>query len=194
MVVVIGLRRGVDGPATGGVDAGTSRGWDRGRGRGVGEGGTAASDISMSSSAAAPSSPSDEDNVAEANSALLLGMTRAVAEAEARRGRFLDGVSGGADTPSSSSDADTMSESVKATLRFAALCAGVRVASRIADLVGEAERECEGVLVGVFCNVEAWAGTEISTSTSTLAFFLRISLIVARIDSIKSTHSSSIIL
>ena len=86
MVVVIGLRRGVDGPATGGVDAATSRGCGRGRGRGVGagegEGGTAASDISMSSSTAvatAPFSPSDE--VAEANSALLLGMTRAVAEA-----------------------------------------------------------------------------------------------------------------
>ena len=54
-----------------------------------------------------------------------------------------------------------MSESVKATLRFAALFVvreGVRVASRIADLVGEAERECEGVLVGVFRDAGAGVG------------------------------------
>lgn len=95
----------------------------------------AASAISTSSP-----SPSDED---EANCALLIGMTRvaavAVAEEEeaARRGRFFfDGVSG-SKVPSSSSEADTVSESEKATLtlRFVALL-----------LMGE---EVEGVVVVV---------------------------------------------
>lgn len=138
----------------------------------------------------------------EANCALLTGMTRLAAaaaaveveeaeeEARARRGRFLDGVSG-SKMPSSSSEADTMSESEKATLRFALLFMreGVQfaLASRIADLVGEADRECDGVLVGVF---DADAAAE---GSAALAFFLRISLIVARMDSFNSMHSSSII-
>jgi hypothetical protein len=185
-------RRGVDGPATGDdapeVDAATSRrlGLD-------GVKTVVASAISTS-----PPSPSDEDEVTEeANWALLTGMTRvavgAVEEAEdeeearARRGRFFDGVSGSR-MPSSSSEADTMSESEKATLRFALLMReGVKFAltSRIADLVGEADRECDGVLVGV----DADAAPEVSA----LAFFLRISLTVARMNSFNSMHSSSII-
>lgn len=69
------------------------------------------------------------------------------AEEETRRGRFLDGVSG-AKMPSSSSEADTISESEKATLRFALFMReeeGVVVVQfalaspRIADLVGEAD-------------------------------------------------------
>lgn len=119
-------RRGVDGPATG--DAATSRrlGLD-----GVE---TAASAISTSSPSPSPSpSPSDEDEVvvvvvvdAEANCALLTGMTRIEEEAkdeeEARRGRFFDGVSR-AKMPSSSSEADTISDcrEEKATLRFIGL-------------------------------------------------------------------------
>ncbi len=134
----------------------------------------AASAISVSS----PSPPSDEDEVAEANSALLTGMTRVVAEEaeeEARRGRFFDGVSG-AKMPSSSSEADTTLESEKATLRFALLVReGVKfpLPSRIADFVGETDRECEGVLVGV-CD----ADTEVE-GASALAFFSRIFLTVA---------------
>lgn len=133
---------------------------------------------------------------AEANCALLTGMTRVAAveaeeaEEEARRGRFFDGVSG-AKMPSSSSEAETMSESEKATLRFALLfmTEGVKfaLASRIADLVGEADRECDGVLVGVFFDVDA------APEGSALAFFLRISLIVAQMDSFNSMHSFSII-
>jgi hypothetical protein len=146
----------------------------------------------MSSAAGAILSSSDEDEVAEANTALLTGMTRA-AEAEARRGRFFfDGVSGSAETPSSSSEADTTSESEKATLRFFALFVraeeGVRFVPRIADLVGDAERDCEGVLVGVFFDAEAAPGA------STLANFSRSFLIVARMDSFRSSQSSSIIL
>ena len=53
----------------------------------------------------------------------------------------------------------------------------------MADLVGEADREWDGVLVGVFDVVDA----------PEAAFFLRISLIVAQMDSFSSTHSSSII-
>ena len=125
----------------------------------------------------------------EASCALLTGMTRVAGaveedaeeeeEARARRGRFFDGVSG-SKMPSSSSEADTMSESEKATLRFALLFMfmweGVKFAlePRIADLVGEADRECDGVLVGVF---DAEAAAE--GSAAALAFFLRISLIVA---------------
>lgn len=134
----------------------------------------AASVISMSSSAVP--SPSEEDAVA----ALLMGMIRATA---ARRGRFLDGVSG-ADTPSSSSEADTASEN--ATLRFAALPVreGVKRRSRIADLVGDADRECDGVLMGVFI---------FDAEAAEAAFFSSITLTVAWMDSFMSTHSSSII-
>jgi hypothetical protein len=152
--------------------------------------------------------PSDEDSVTEANCALLTGMTRVAGvveeaeeeaeeeeEAQARRGRFFDGVSG-AKMPSSSSEAETVSESEKATLRFAPPLmkeeeVQFALASRIADLVGEADRECDGVLVGVFIfNVDADAAAEASAE----AFFLRISLVVAHIDSFNSMHSSSIIL
>lgn len=172
---------------------------------------TATSAISTSS----PSPPSsDEDEVTEANCALLTGMTRvtaaaveeAAAEEEARRGRFFfDGVSG-SKIPSSSSEADTMSESEKATLtlRFAALFmreegvvvivvvefAPVLASRRIADLVGEADRECDGVLVGVF-DVDADADAALGASAA-LAFSLRIFLTVAHMDSFNSTHSSSI--
>lgn len=147
----------------------------------------------------------------EANCALLTGMMRFVAaaavveeadeaEEEARRGRFFDGVSG-AKMPSSSSEADTMSESEKATLRFALFMReeeGVIVvvvqfalaSPRIADLVGEADRECDGVLVGVF---DADANAAPEEGSVLAAFFLRISLIVADMDSFNSTHSSSII-
>ena len=140
----------------------------------------AASVISMSSSAVP--SPSEEDAVA----ALLMGMIRAAA---ARRGRFLDGVSG-ADTPSSSSEADTASEN--ATLRFAALPVreGVKRRSRIADLVGDADRECDGVLMGVFI-FDAEAAREAEAAEA--AFFSSITLTVAWMDSFMSTHSSSII-
>ena len=149
----------------------------------------AASDISVSS----PTVPSsDEDALA----ALLTGMTRAEEAVAARRGRFFDGVSG-ENTPSSSSDADTTSEN--ATLRFVALLGrkGVRRASRIADLVGDADRECEGVLIGVCVfDVEAVAAAaaaapEAEAEAPAMSLFLRISLTVARMDSFKSTHSSS---
>ena len=133
------------------------------------------------SSSAVPS-PSDEVAVA----ALLMGIIRAAA---ARRGRFLDGVSG-ADAPSSSSEADTTSE--KATLRFAALLVreGVKRTSRIADLVGDADRECDGVLMGVFI-FDAEAAREAEAAEA--AFFSSITLTVAWMDSFMSTHSSSII-
>jgi len=111
---------------------------------------------------------------------LLMGMTRAAKAAAARRGRFLDGVSG-ANALSSSSEADTTSE--KATLRFAALLVreGVKRTSRIADLVGDADRECDGVLMGVFLfDAEAAPEAEAEAAdASTLAFFLSISLILA---------------
>jgi hypothetical protein len=178
--------------------------------------------VKMAASAISTSSPSpsDEDDVTEAKCALLTGMTRVAAaaamdeeaeeEEEARRGRFFfDGVSG-SKMPSSSSDADTMSEREKATLtlRFALLLMlkreeeGVKFAlltSRIADLVGEAEaenRECDGVVlfVGVFdVDADADADADAVPEASALAFFLRISLTVARMDSFNSTHSSSII-
>lgn len=108
----------------------------------------------------------------------------AEAAAEGRRGvvrgRF-EGVSG-AETPSSSSEADA-SKREKATLRFA--LPGVLVASRRADFVGDADdRDCgcerEGVLIGV-------------VAVLAFSFFWRISLIVARMDSFNSTHSSSIV-
>jgi hypothetical protein len=202
--VAIG-RRGVDGPATGEADAPEADAdADEATRRRLGLDGVkmVASAISTSSP-----SPSDEDEVAEAeaNCALLTGMTRVAAaaveaeaeeEEEARRGRFFDGVSG-AKMPSSSSEADTMSESEKATLRFALLFMreGVQFAleSRIADLVGEADRECDGVLVGVFFDVDADAAANAAPEGSALAFFLRISLTVARMDSLNSMHSSSII-
>ncbi len=143
----------------------------------------------MSASAISTSSPSSSDK--DEAAALLTGMTRVAAaeeaEEEARRGRFFDGVSG-AKTPSSSSEADTTSGSEKATLRFALLVReGVNLASRMADFVGEADREGDGVLVGVF-DVDAEAAP-----ASPLAFFLRISLTLARMDSFNSMHSSSII-
>ena len=144
----VGRRRGVDGPATG-SDA-TSRC-------------TGASGISTSS---------DDDSSDEAADERVLrtGIVRGVV-----RWRF-EGVSGGK-VPSSSEEAD-MSESEKATLRFTLLPVreGVRLIVRRADLVGDAERECEGVdVVGV----------------SPLAFFLRISLILPLMDSFKTAHSSS---
>jgi hypothetical protein len=159
---------------------------------------TAASAISTSS----PSpSPLDEDEVTVTNCALLTGMTRVAEEAEeeegARRGRFFfDGVSGSEMPWSSSSEADAMSESEKATLtlRFALLAreeAGVAVrfaSRRMADLVGEADRECDGVLVVAF-DVDAGAD-----SASFFSFnFLRIALIWVFIDSFNVRHSSSII-
>ena len=181
--VVIG-RRGVDGPGTGDDDAPEA---DVATSRRLGLVGVKTVASAISTSSPSPS-PSDEDEVTdEANCALLTGMTRVAGaveedaeeeeEARARRGRFFDGVSG-SKMPSSSSEADTMSESEKATLRFALLFMweGVKfaLAPRIADLVGEADRECDGVLVGVF---DADAAAE--GSAAALAFFLRISLIVA---------------
>lgn len=162
---------------------------------------TAASAISTSSSP----SPLDEDEVREAKCALLIGMTRdaeAEEEEEARRGRFFfDGVSGSDMPPrSSSSEADAMSESEKATLtlRFALLAREegvvVRCASRrMADLVGEADRECDGVLmlVGVF---DVDAGEDAAAAASFVSFiFLRIALTLVFIDFVNAVHSSSII-
>jgi hypothetical protein len=117
---------------------------------------------------------------------------RAAEEAKGRRGvvrgRF-EGVSG-AKMPSSSSEVDA-SEREKATLRFALPVARVDVllASRKADFVGDADRDCgwerEGVLIGVDFDDAA------SDVVFVFSFFLRISLIVARMDSFNSTHSSS---
>ena len=169
--------------------------------------------VKTAASAISTSSPSDEDEVTEAKCALLTGITRVAAtveaeeEEEARRGRFFfDGVSG-SKMPSSSSEADTMSESEKATLtlRFALLVREERVgvvvvkfapllaSRRIADLVGEADCECDGVLVGVF-DVDAGvdAAAAAAAEASNLAFFFCISLIVSRIDSLNAMHSSSI--
>jgi hypothetical protein len=123
-------------------------------------------------------------------------MTRAAAavEAGARRGRFFfDGVSGSAKVPSSSSEADTTSENEKATLRFIALLVRegvvvVKFVPRIADLVGDADRDCEGVLVGVFVFV---FDAEAEAEEAPGAIFSRIFLIVARMDSFKSSQSSS---
>jgi len=140
------------------------------------------------------------------DAALRTGSTR-VGVAVARRGvvvvvvrgRF-EGVSG-AKTSSSFSEADA-SESEKATLRLVGLLllvapegggSGGRSAllvSRMADFVGDADRDggCdrEGVLVGVFAD-----GVPPSV-VAVVAFFRRISLIVVRMDSFRSTHSSSI--
>jgi hypothetical protein len=169
--------------------------------------------VKTAASAISTSSPSDEDEVTEAKCALLTGITRVAAaveaeeEEEARRGRFFfDGVSG-SKMPSSSSEADTMSESEKATLtlRFALLVreegvgvvvvvvkfAPLLASRRIADLVGEADCECDGVLVGVF-DVDAGVDAAAAAEASNLAFFFCISLIVARIDSLNAMHSSSI--
>ena len=146
-------------------------------------------------------------------------MRRGVVVVVVVRGR-LEGVSGGANsslnTPSSSSEAET-SESEKATLRFFVvplplplplllLLLGasdegvVLLALRRADLVGEADRECgcecEGVppppallLVGVFDDDAASAVFELLL----LAFFLRMSRTVTRMDSFRSTQSPSIV-
>lgn len=167
--------------------------------------------VKTTASAISTSSPSDEDEVTEAKCALLTGITRVAAtveaeeEEEARRGRFFfDGVSG-SKMPSSSSEADTMSESEKATLtlRFALLVreegvgvvvvkfAPLLASRRIADLVGEADCECDGVLVGVF-DVDAGVDAAAAAEASNLAFFFCISLIVSRIDSLNAMHSSSI--
>ena len=116
---------------------------------------------------------------------LRTGNVRAAEAAEGRRGvvrgRF-EGVSG-AETPSSSSEADKRE---KATLRFA--LPGVLLASRRADFVGDADRDCgcerEGALIGVVVVIVV---------VLAFSFFWRISLIVARMDSFNSTHSSSII-
>jgi hypothetical protein len=113
---------------------------------------------------------------------LRTGNVRAAEAAEGRRGvvrgRF-EGVSG-AEMPSSSSEADAWD---KATLHFA--LPGVLLASRRADFVGDADRDCgcerEGVLICVVVVVLAFS------------FSRRISLIVAWMDSFNSTHSSSII-
>ena len=156
--VLLGVlrRRGVDGPAIG-SDAMRSR---RGRGE-------RSSNISTSSS--------DDEAVA----ALRTGNSRIFPEVEVLdvlHGRF-DGDSGA----SSSSEA-VASEKEKETLRFRLLVRdGVRLALRRADFVGDADRECEGVDVGVFDPVLP------------SAFFLRISLIARAMDSLRSTHSSSII-
>jgi hypothetical protein len=160
---VLRRRRGVDGPAIG-SDAMLSRG-------GSGDDERSSSDIFLTSS-------SDD----EVEAALRTGNSRIFAEVEevlvdVLHGRF-DGVSGGA---SSSSEAVT-SEKEKETLRFRLLVRdGVRLALRRADFVGDADRDCEGVDVGVFDVVLL------------SAFFLRISLIARPMVSLRSTHSSSII-
>ncbi len=85
---------------------------------------------------------------------------------------------------------------MKATLRFVGLLLAARegalLVSRRADFVGDADCDCgcdrEGVLlVGVFFK------DELAASMVVAAFFRRISLIVARMDSFRSTHSSSIV-
>ena len=151
---VLGVR-GVDGPATG-SDARS--------------GGGRTSGISTSSAS------SDEPDEARART----GNERAAEDVRGvLRGR-LDGVSGAKTLSSSETDA---SEIEKATLRFVLLLVrdGVRCALRRADLVGDADRDCDGVDVGVF------------DPALVSAFFLRMSLIALIIDSFKSTHSSSII-
>ena len=152
VVLFVGRPRGVDGPATG-SDA-TSRC-------------TGASGISTSS---------DDDSSDEAADERVLrtGIVRGVVH-----WRF-EGVSGGK-VPSSSEEAD-MSDNEKATLRFTLLPVreGVRLIVRRADLVGDAERECDGVDVDV-----------VVVGVLPLAFFLRISLILPLMDSFKTEHSSS---
>ena len=192
-------RRGVDGPATG-SDATRRRGVSSTSGAG-GAGGAGASSISTSS----PDETEDLDD----DAALRTGSTRVGVAAPptvvtrrgvvvAVRGRF-EGVSG-AKTSSFSDEADA-SESEKATLRFVGLTlarevdgGGALLVSRRADFVGDADREfgCdrEGVLVGVFDELAA----AVADSVASAAFLRRISLIVVRMDSFRSTHSSSIAL
>ena len=185
-------RRGVDGPAMG-SDATRRRGVSGSSG-GAGGGGGGASCISTSSSS---------EEIVLNDVALRTGSTRvgvaaaAVARRGVVRGRF-EGVSG-AKTSSSFSEADA-SESEKATLRLVGLLmllapeggagGGGLLVSRMADFVGDADRDggCdrEGVLVGVF------DGVPTPSVALVVAFFRRISLIVVRMDSFRSTHSSSI--
>lgn len=195
MVASADRRRGVDGPAMG-SDATRRRGVSGSSGDDAGGGGGAASRISTSSS---------PDEIDLDDAALRTGSTR-VGVAVARRGvvvvvvvvrgRF-EGVSG-AKTSSSFSEVDA-SESEKATLRLVGLLllvapegggGGALLVSRMADFVGDADRDggCdrEGVLVGVFAD-----GVPPSV-VALVAFFRRISLIVVRMDSFRSTHSSSI--
>lgn len=198
-------RRGVDGPATGS---------DATRRRGVsgagGGGGGGASSISTSSPSARSSS---SDEIEFDKDALRTGSTRVEVVVAARRGvvavvvvrgRF-EGVSG-AKTPSCSfSEADASEEeSVKATLRFVGLLlaweSALLAVSRRADFVGEADRDCgwdcEGVLLGVFFDALVVASVVVLLLLLLLlvaAFFRRISLIVARMDSFRSTHPSSIV-
>ena len=201
-------RRGVDGPATG-SDATRRRGVSGTSGAG-GAGGADASSISTSS----PDETEDLDD----DAALRTGSTRVGVAAPptvvTRRGvvvvvvvvgavrRRFEGVSG-AKTSSFSDEADAASESEKATLRFVGLTLAREVGggggsallvSRRADFVGDADREfgCdrEGVLVGVFDELAA----AVADSVASAAFLRRISLIVVRMDSFRSTHSSSIAL
>ena len=182
-------RRGVDGPAMG-SDATRRRGVG-GSSAGAGSGGGGASCISTSSSS---------EEIVLNDVALRTGSTRvgvaaaAVARRGVVRGRF-EGVSG-AKTSSSFSEADA-SESEKATLRLVGLLmllapegGGGLLVSRMADFVGDADRDggCdrEGVLVGVF------DGVPTPSVALVVAFFRRISLMVVRMDSFRSTHSSSI--
>ena len=114
-------------------------------------------------------------STSEVDDALRTGIVRGVV-----RGR-LEGVSGG--KALSSSDEADMSESEKATLRFVLLVReGVRFALRKADLLGDADREWEGVVVAV---------VGVFDCASSVAFFLRIPFIVPLMDSFKSTHPSS---
>ena len=201
-------RRGVDGPATG-SDATRRRGVSGTSGAG-GAGGADASTISTSS----PDEIEDLDD----DAALRTGSTRVGVAAPptvvTRRGvvvvvvvvgavrRRFEGVSG-AKTSSFSDEADAASESEKATLRFVGLTlarevdgggGGALLVSRRADFVGDADRESgcdrEGVLVGVFDELAA----AVAGSVASAAFLRRISLIVVRMDSFRSTHSSSIAL
>ena len=204
-------RRGVDGPATG-SDATRRRGVSGTSGAG-GAGGADASTISTSS----PDETEDLDD----DAALRTGSTRVgvaapptvvtrrgvvvvVVVVGAVRGRF-EGVSG-AKTSSFSDETDAASESEKATLRFVGLTLAREVGggggatllvSRRADFVGDADRESgcdrEGVLVGVFDELAA-AAAAVADSVASAAFLRRISLIVVRMDSFRSTHSSSIAL
>ena len=187
-------RRGVEGPATG-SDATRRRGVGVGVDVDVSKGG--ASSISTSS---ASSSDETEAGTTDPDDALRTGNVRDAAAAGLRgvvvvRGRF-EGVSGAKTLSWSSSEAETDAserEKEKATLRFALPLAREGVwllVARRADLVGDADRDCgcdcerEGVLIGVDFDDAA--------SVVMLAFFLRISLIVVRMDSFNSTHSSSI--
>jgi len=201
-VGVVGAgRRGVDGPAMG-SDAMSRRdvrvrvGVRVGVRAGVSTSASASAfDISTSSDGASASSD-EADSALLSLSALRTGSTRrgVVVVVLLVRGRF-DGVSGARSSSEAEAEAEAVeagrdrdrdrSENEKATLRFALLVrAGVRLAFRRADLVGEAERDCAGVLIGVVFD---------GVVGSALTFFLRISLIVTLMDSLRSTHSSSII-